>query len=322
MNIVRTRIEAVEKAKREKAERRATQIAALKGEISKSFTTLQLALPKAKLSITVAGVIGIIFLLFWVGSWAMPTLFSPAPTAQASITPGSIATITSSNSPIPFTQTGEPSKTPTATPKPLTFSVYDDFSSSSSTGVFDTALWSTYSEQGTISSQNGYLVFSATEGSYALNAITPPIWRIDQIGRLQADLRIDSVGEEYGSLSITMISILPNEQGSLLVSSSVGSVPRKSPEFISSFYLLHSDATDIDDFYASDPIPIEFGKFYTIAIEIAPDASYVRYLVNGMIIGEYQPKEKILLTEADFEWSIGAYKADGALDNVAVGKIE
>jgi hypothetical protein len=319
--------EVVEKAKREKARRQAAQMAALKETSSKSFNTLKTPLPRAKPFITAGGVIGIILLLFWVGSWAVPKLFSTAPTAQASITPGSITTITSSNSPIPFTKTVEahttPTKTkvPTATPRPFTFSAYDSFLSGSSARGFDPELWSEKGEQATISSQNGYLVFSATEGSKTLSAIAPEFWKIDQIGRLQADLRIDSIGEGFdGSLGISIQARLPNEQGIWLVSCSVWSYDYSSPAVGCQGYRFHRDGTDTN--YSSDPIPIEFGEFHTVAIEIDPDASYVRYFVNGTTIGEFRPKEMSLMAEADFEWYIFASGADGAIDSVAVGKIE
>lgn len=106
--------EAAEKVNREKAEHRTAQIATLKGSFSKSFDLLRSAISKAKPFLRIGGIIGIFLLLFWVGSWAMPEFFSPAPTITASATASRTATITPSYSPTPLTKTLEPSATPTA----------------------------------------------------------------------------------------------------------------------------------------------------------------------------------------------------------------
>jgi formylglycine-generating enzyme required for sulfatase activity len=63
--------DALVKAKRERAERRAVQIAAIKETFSKSFNQFKLAIPKAKPFLRIGGILGIIFILFWVGSWAI-----------------------------------------------------------------------------------------------------------------------------------------------------------------------------------------------------------------------------------------------------------
>src|SRR5206468_3543196 len=70
----------------------------------------------------IGGIIGIIIILFWGGSWAVPKFISLIPTAKASVTPRPTGTIALSNSPIAFTKTVEPSATPTkpTAPNPTT----------------------------------------------------------------------------------------------------------------------------------------------------------------------------------------------------------
>jgi hypothetical protein len=84
-----------------------------------------------------------------------------------------------------------------------------------------------------------------------------------------------------------------------------------------------ADGPDVK--YQTNSYSIEFGKFYTVTIEIAPDASIVRYYVDGSEIGSYEPPEKDLLVNASFTWQIGLYAegngtAIGAIDNVMIGK--
>lgn len=105
---------AAEKARGERIERRTAQIVALKETLSKSLNSIRLALPKAMPFLRVGGIIGIILVLLWVGSWVVPEFFSPALTATASLTQRPIATITSLISPAPHIKTVEPSSTPTA----------------------------------------------------------------------------------------------------------------------------------------------------------------------------------------------------------------
>jgi WD40 repeat protein len=107
--------DAVEKAKRERAERQTAQIAALKETFSKSFNSLKLVFLKAKPFLEIGGIIGIIFILFWVASLVIPQISPPMPTANASMTPRLVTTVASSITPISFTKTIEPYATPTQT---------------------------------------------------------------------------------------------------------------------------------------------------------------------------------------------------------------
>jgi serine/threonine-protein kinase len=103
-----------EKFKREKAERQAGRKAALAKAHSKSFTALKSVLTQAIPFLRIVGIIGIIIVLFWGGSLAMPTLLSLVPTVKPS------PTVTFTPSPIPPTKTQIPTptktKAPTSTP--------------------------------------------------------------------------------------------------------------------------------------------------------------------------------------------------------------
>jgi hypothetical protein len=117
--------DAAEKAKGERAERFAAQTALLKETLSKSLDKVRLSVSKARPFLRLGGMIGIIFVLLWVGSWAMPKFISLIPTAKASATPSLTATITRTYSPVPPTETVKPNATPTktrtATPAPKSF---------------------------------------------------------------------------------------------------------------------------------------------------------------------------------------------------------
>ena len=103
---------AAEKVKPEKVEHQATQVAALKETFSKSFDSFKLVIPNAKHFFRMGGILGIIFVLLGVGSWVIPKFLSLMPTAQPSVTLLPIATLDYSSSPIPLTETVEPSVTP------------------------------------------------------------------------------------------------------------------------------------------------------------------------------------------------------------------
>lgn len=110
--------EATEKARRERAERRTAQFAVIKESFAKSFNKIRLARYRAKPFLQIGGIIGIVFVLFWIGSWAMSQLplFVPTATARSTLRPG--VTITFTISPAALTSTQRPNSTPTKTRTP------------------------------------------------------------------------------------------------------------------------------------------------------------------------------------------------------------
>ena len=210
-----------------------------------------------------------------------------------------------------------PTILPTATSQPSSFSLYDDFSSGSASNNFNTALWNDLHYGGTVNWQDGYLVFSGVSVGNELESRNPSQWRIDQISKLQADLRIDKVSGGYAFSKIQLLTNLYTGQG-WWTQCRAGSFNGKNAQIICDAHL--GDTVE----YQTEEHSIDFNKFYTVAIEIASDGSYVRYYVNDDEIGEYLVTEKILLSNAVFEWRIGLWMgsgvtATGAVDNVMVG---
>jgi formylglycine-generating enzyme required for sulfatase activity len=117
--------EIAEKAKRERAERQALQIAALKESISKSFIVFKSNITKVVPSLKIVGFAGIGVALIWAGSWAFPKFASFIPTAKASLTPTfrPIATVAFTFSPLPPTETLKPTTSPTNTFTPTATSL-------------------------------------------------------------------------------------------------------------------------------------------------------------------------------------------------------
>jgi hypothetical protein len=120
----KTRLEAEEKAKqkaaKEKAEREiAEKVAREKAErqaaIKAAITKL---LSNATPFLRVIGILGIIVVLFWAGSWAIPKFISLVPTAKATTTQSPVVKITATNSPVIPTKTLLPNSTPTKTRTP------------------------------------------------------------------------------------------------------------------------------------------------------------------------------------------------------------
>jgi hypothetical protein len=111
--------EATEKAKRERAGRQSAQINALKGTLSKLSVNLKSTLVKATSFIKIVGIIGIIVILFWISSRAMPKLTALVPTtmkpAAIILTQTPTATFTVSPPSVILRPILTPSKTLTAT---------------------------------------------------------------------------------------------------------------------------------------------------------------------------------------------------------------
>jgi len=310
--------EFAEKSKREKAEYQAARKAELGKSISKSFAALKSTLTSATPVFRIAGIVGVIIILFWGGSLAIPKLISLIPTANPS------ATTSPTITPVPPTKTLVPTATktkiPTATSRPSTFSLYDDFSTGSASKKFNTALWNDPHYGGTVNWQSGYLVFSGVSVGDELESRNPAQWRISQIGKLQADLRIDEVSGGYAFSKIQILTTLSDGKG-WWSQCRAGSFDGKNAQIICDSHL--GDAFE----YQTVAHSIDFGKFYTVAIELASDGSYARYYVNGEKIGEYQFNEKALLVNATYEWRVGLWidsdvTATGAVDNVMVGTLK
>ncbi|MCZ2126771.1 MAG: TIR domain-containing protein [Anaerolineales bacterium] len=316
----KTKSESAEKARQEKRERLETRRAALARTSFKFFTTLKTNFTQIKPFLRIAGLTGTVIVLIWGSSWAIPKFVSLIPTAKPS------ATITRTVTPIPSTTTPIPTttktKVPTVTPRPSTFSIYDNFSSGSSSKKFDPALWIDSGGEATINWQSGYLVFSGTNGGHELRPRMPQEWQIGQIGKLQADLRIDEVSGGYAFSKIGIDTTLSDGKGVWWVQCRAGSFDGKNAQVICDSYRA-KDTMELK--YQTNSYSIEFGKFYTVAIEVASDASYVRYYVDGEKIGGFQPEEKNLLLKSSFGWSIGLWMdsgvtATGAVDSVMIGK--
>jgi formylglycine-generating enzyme required for sulfatase activity len=112
--------EAVEKAVRAKMKRESVQRARQEWAKRRKET-----FSKVMPFLRTGGILGIIFLLFRVGSWAIPQIFSPPPISETSVTPLHTGTIALSSSPLAFTKTAEPNATPSETGTPYSF-IFDD----------------------------------------------------------------------------------------------------------------------------------------------------------------------------------------------------
>lgn len=315
---------AKETAAREKLEREAKKKQEALARQSARKESFARFLDRAKQNITrlfpffrVAGIAGVAGLVIWGGAAGISRLFPNQPIA----TPTSTKTVAPTR--IPSTETFVPTatkiKTPTATSRPVIFSMYDDFPVSL-TLDYNKDLWSGSGDN--VKWQNGFLFFSGTDSGAELRPRVPKNWKITQIGKLQADLRIDSVnGSPYAFTKVGVDTTLSDGKGVWWAQCRAGSFDGINAQIICDSYRW-GEGPEI--LYQTTAYPIEFGKFYTVAIDLAPDGSNVRYYVDGKEIGSYAPDVKALLEKAIFSWSIGLYveeggSAEGAVDNVMVG---
>ncbi len=262
------------------------------------------------------GLFALIGLVIWGAIVGVPKLF-PVPTETPVV--AKTATSTHISPTKTLVPTATKTKIPTATSRPTTFSMYDDFPINLNFD-YNKDLWSGSGDK--IKLQEGYLKFSGTDSGTELRPRGPSVWKITQIGKLQADLRIDNVtGTSYAFTKLGIDTTLSDGKGVWWAQCRVGSFDGVNAQIICDSYRW-GDGPEI--LYQTTSYPIEFGKFYSVAIDLAPDGSNVRYSVDGQEIGSYAPDVKSLLEKAGFSWSIGIYieegsSADGAIDNVMVG---
>ncbi len=112
------KLEGAEKAKREKIERQSARKAAPTKTFSNTFNLLKSTLLKARLFLRIIGIVGIIIVLFWAGSRAIPILVSLLPTAKATATQHPLVGVTSTNPPVVPTKTQQLNATSTKTETP------------------------------------------------------------------------------------------------------------------------------------------------------------------------------------------------------------
>jgi actin-related protein len=102
----------------EEARRKVARRAALVKNISNSFATLKLNSSTAIYALKLTGIIGLFFLLLWLGTWFLPKFNSFLPTLTETPTKKLTAQLTSTYSPVPPTRTLIPSATLTKSHTP------------------------------------------------------------------------------------------------------------------------------------------------------------------------------------------------------------
>ncbi|MBK8782855.1 MAG: TIR domain-containing protein [Anaerolineales bacterium] len=310
-------LEAAERVAREKTEKEALARQAARMEaFAKFLERTRQNLTRIMLYFRWIGLFALIGLVIWGAIVGVPKLF-PVPTETPVV--AKTATSTHISPTKTLVPTATKTKIPTATSRPTTFSMYDDFPINLNFD-YNKDLWSGSGDK--IKLQEGYLKFSGTDSGTELRPRGPSVWKITQIGTLQADLRIDNVtGTSYAFTKLGIDTTLSDGKGVWWAQCRVGSFDGVNAQIICDSYRW-GDGPEI--LYQTTSYPIEFGKFYSVAIDLAPDGSNVRYSVDGQEIGSYAPDVKSLLEKAGFSWSIGIYieegsSADGAIDNVMVG---
>lgn len=328
-----TQRETIEKARQKLAEEERQRIAkekaardAAREKVAKEALARQTArreffakfFERTKQYLRLVSIVIVIGLLIWGGVAGISSFF-PESTETPIPTSTKISTYTPPAKTLTPTSTKTKIPTFTATSRPTTFSVYDDFPVNLALN-YNKNLWSGSSDK--IKWQNGYLYLSGTDSGAELRPKVPSNWKITQIGRLQADLRIDKVsGPNYAFTKLGIDTTLSDGKGVWWAQCRAGSFDGINAQIICDSYRW-GDGPEI--LYQTTSYPIEFGKFYSVAIDLAHDGSTIRYYVDGQEIGSYAPDVKALLEKAVFSWSIGIYieegsSATGAIDNVMVG---
>ncbi|MCB2160544.1 serine/threonine protein kinase [bacterium] len=272
----------------------------------------------------VGGIIGLLIFLFTRQADIIPVsgiVQEATETIQVINTDLSIATIEDLS-----TSTPRPSSTPIMslpTPYPIYFRLFDDFAKGSVSNPIDSTIWSVNeSSNSNLKWENGYIVFSGENEGIELEAINPEGWSLSNIGRIQALMRFDEGFEgEYAFTKVGISTVLDDGDGTWWVQCRLGAFDPENPSLVCDSYRWGDEPIVM---YQTNAIPIEYGVFYEVAIEIEPHGKLVQYFLDGEEIGIYQPKEYGLLQDAEFTWSIGLWMdantvASGAIDEVWIG---
>jgi len=220
------------------------------------------------------------------------------------IIPGFVPEVVTLNpGPTPF-----PTPVPTWVPLPQP-PLYDDFEGASldssrwQPGNYPIPLKFSYLQK------DGVLVFegqSNNETSYfELNMIQPNLRTIDQVrvfeAQLKVPMRADGVGGE--SISMYLWADLPF-QGWRVTECNLAALNTDAPFFAC---MTRRAPPLTDPVHVSQSIPIQFGQWYTVRIEMNPDNGAIQTYLDGILVDHYMPMDASVILNLYFRPSFVFY---------------
>ena len=186
--------------------------------------------------------------------------------------------------------------------------LYDDFEGA----ILDSSRWQPGNYpiplQFSYLQKDGVLVFegqSNNEASYfELNMIQPNLRTIDQVrvfeAQLKVPMRADGVGSE---ISMMLWADLPF-QGWRVTDCSLAALTTDAPFFACA---TRRAPPLTDPVHFSQYIPIQFGQWYTVRIEMNPDNGAIQTYLDGILVDHYMPMDASVILNLYFRPSFVFY---------------
>jgi len=228
----------------------------------------------------------------------------------------------------------KPSPTPeataalAATPAPpidVDLTVYDNFNNPANEGGYDKDLWELRADPGQVAQQDGAMVFTQRgrpdEGAelttYKYHEIP-----LDRPTFFEARLML-SPDANAGNVHLDLRTQLSPDE-TWYAQCVIGQREGKGSAgcFNEAIHQGQGEVT-----YGSESIPVPFGSWHTVRMEVDPATMTFGYFVDGQFVGSHTPLEADRLKEAKFTLSIGIYAPTaealtGYVDDVRVGPLE
>ncbi len=207
---------------------------------------------------------------------------------------------------IPATATVVPAPTWVARPEPPFYDTFD-------TNQFDRSLWRLETDQASLFEHEisgGVMNLRTLEGlpgsGLDVKLIKPSRRSIDAVQVFQARLRFNNISAGFGLVKLALWADPPIRDGWYTECGLLARAGQAQPGFSCSI-----SASNRQE-YRTRWRPVEFGRWYTVRIEVDPPSGALQYYLNGQLIDTYTPFHAEQLTGATFYPSVGIWGNQGA----------
>jgi Tol biopolymer transport system component len=232
------------------------------------------------------------------------------------------------------TQGEKPSPTPAATaalaatPIPemgADLWVYDDFNNPAHEGSYDQGLWELRADPAQVAQRDGAMVFTQQNKLYqgmGLAATRYSEISLDRPTFFEARLML-SPDANAGNVNLDLRTELSPDE-TWYAECPIDSWEGKGSVgcFNEAIRQGQGEVT-----YGPESIPVPFGSWHTVRMEVDPATMTFKYFVDGQLFGSHTPLDADRLKKARFTLSIGIYQHStgaltGCVDDVRVGLLE
>jgi len=284
------------------------------------------------------GIGGVVLLIAVVGALprvaptAIPVLaratpVPPTPTPRPTATP-----VPPTDTLVPPTETPVPTATPQQAPTPTPTmdadpTVYDNFNNPANEGGYNTGLWEPLRGAGQAAQQDGVMMLTqqgkAKDGTY-LDAKKYLGISLDSPTFFEARLMLSPEANTGGFVSLNLYAVLSSTESWAALCgifnqhgvAQAGCFDEPIP------YPDQEERT-----YDSAYIPVQFGSWHTVRMEVDPATMTFSYFVDGQPVGSHIPRDADKLKKVRFTpnlgiWGPSADPLTGYVDDVRIGPVQ